>query len=160
MTLTTMKQRPKEFYYTNEQMVKDLIAITPISGSVLDAGSGDKVWFNNLQGEKYECEIERGCDFLKWNKKVDWVIGNPPYHEFTQFLYKALDISDLGVAFLVNAAKLGHLTPKRMNIIKQKGFYLQKIHIVSDARWFGRYYFLIFTKKKNNFMSWKLKTYK
>lgn len=30
-------------------MVKDLIAITPIEGSVLDAGSGEnKVWYNNI----------------------------------------------------------------------------------------------------------------
>jgi len=59
------KQREKSFYYTNEQMVKDLLKITPISGSVLDAGSGkNKVWFNNLSGEKYECEIEDGCNFL------------------------------------------------------------------------------------------------
>jgi hypothetical protein len=62
-----MKNKPKDitFHYTNEQMVKDLISITPINGSVLDAGSGkNKVWFNDLSGEKYECEIEDGEDFI------------------------------------------------------------------------------------------------
>jgi len=34
------KERDITFHYTNEQMVKDLISITPLSGSVLDAGSG------------------------------------------------------------------------------------------------------------------------
>jgi hypothetical protein len=37
-----MKDKPNDitFHYTNEQMVRDLISITPLSGSVLDAGSG------------------------------------------------------------------------------------------------------------------------
>jgi len=153
-------KKPKEFYYTNQEMVKDLLRITPISGSVLDAGSGNKVWFNNLRGEKYECEIERGCDFYKWNKKVDWVVGNPPFHEGWKFTNKALDIAQKGVAFLGNINFFNQFTTRRMEVIKQKGFYLQKIHIVADARWFGRYYFLIFTKKENSFMSWRLKTYK
>ena len=54
-----MKPKPKDitFHYTNEQMVKDLISITPISGSVLDAGSGkNKVWFNNPQKNPIKCD--------------------------------------------------------------------------------------------------------
>ena len=149
------------FHYTNEKMVKDLIAITPISGSVLDAGSGkNKVWFNNLKGEKYECEIEDDCDFYDWDKKVDWVVGNPPFHESWKFFDKSSQIADKGIAFLINNLAFNSWTPRRFEIFKERGFYLQKIHIVSDARWFGRYYFLIFTKKKNNFISWELKTYK
>ena len=152
------------FHYTNEQMVKDLLLITPISGkdTVLDAGSGkNKVWFNNfLCKEKYECEIEDGCDFLSWNKRVDWVIGNPPYHIGWEFTNKALQVADKGIAWLVNNVELNSLfTPRRQEIIRNNGFYLQSITIVSDKRWFGRYYYLIFTKQPNNFTSWKRKTY-
>ncbi len=79
-----MKERPKEFYYTNPDMVDELLSFTPLSSadSVLDAGSGNKVWFNRIKSEnKFECEIERGCDFYQWDKKVDWVIGNPPFDQ-------------------------------------------------------------------------------
>jgi len=156
-----MSKRPKEFYWTNEQMVKDLVAITPIFGSVLDAGSSkNKVWFNNLKGEKYECEIEDGCDFYEWDKKVDWVVGNPPFHEGWKFLNKASKVANIGIAFLGNINFWNCLTPLRLKKIKEKGFYLNRIHIVSDARWFGRYYYLIFEKEKNDFVSWELKTYK
>ena len=158
-----MKPKPKDitFHYTNEQMVKDLIAITPISGSVLDAGSGkNKVWFNNLKGEKYECEIEDGNDFLKWDKPVDWVVGNPPYHIGWQFTEKAGDIAQKGIAWLVNNVELNSLmTPRRLQIMKDKGFELQHIRVVADKRWFGRYYYLIFEKNKNGFISWERKTY-
>jgi len=157
-----MKKRPKNFYYTNEQMVKDLLALIPTKreDTFLDAGSGDNVWFNNLRvAQKYECEIERGCDFYKWDKRVDWVIGNPPFHESWKFFEKALSIAKTGIAFLINNQALNSWTPKRYQTFKDSGFYLQKIHIVLDRRWFGRYYFLIFAKKENNFITWNTKTY-
>ena len=118
-----MKDKPKDitFHYTNEQMVKDLIAITPISGSVLDAGSGkNKVWFNNLSGEKYECEIEDGNDFLLWDKKVDWVIGNPPFHIGWEFTEKASKIAQKFFAWLVNNTEMNSLlTPRRLSIVAE-----------------------------------------
>lgn len=148
------------FYYTNEQMVKDLLAIIPIKGSVLDAGSGkNKVWFNNLSGEKYECEIENGNDFYKWEKQVDWIVGNPPFHEGWKFLNQASLIAKEGIAFLGNLNFWNSCLPNRFEVLRKRGFYLQKIHIVQDKRWFGRYYYLIFTKKLNNFVSWNTKTY-
>ena len=157
-----MKEKPKDitFHYTNEQMVKDLLKIIPISGSVLDAGSGkNKVWFKNLKGKKYECEIEDDCDFLLWDKKVDWVVGNPPFKMGWLFLDKASQIATHGIAFLGNLNFLNSCLPGRLEIIKQRGFQLNKIHIVQDKRWFGRYYFLIFTKDKNEFLSWNNKNY-
>ena len=157
-----MEPKPKDitFHYTNEQMVKDLIAITPISGSVLDTGSGkNKVWYNNLSGEKYECELEDGCDFLLWDKKVDWVVGNPPFNIGWKFIDKMTDIAQKGIAVLGNINNFNQFTSVRLEKMKEKGFILQHIHIVSDKRWFGRYYYLIFTKEPNNFISWERKTY-
>jgi len=157
-------KRPKEFYYTNEKMVKDLLLLTPYrsNDTVLDAGSGaNKVWFNNLNCyRKYECEINDGCDFYKWNEKVDWIVGNPPFYEGWKFLNKASKIAKKGIAFLGNINFFNCLTPLRLQKIQNKGFHLQKIHIISDTRWFGRYYYLIFMKSKKNFLSWNLKTYK
>jgi hypothetical protein len=152
--------REATFYCTDEQMVKDLLAITPINGSVLDAGSGkNKVWYKNLQGEKYECEIEDGCDFFKWEQKVDWIVGNPPFHLGWKFLDKASQIADKGIAFLGNLNFWNSCLPSRFEILKERGFYLHKIHIVQDKRWFGRYYYLIFMKQPNDFLSWNTKTY-
>jgi len=156
-------KREKEFYYTNEEMVKDLLTITPISGSILDAGSGEnKVWFNNLEGEKYECEIEDDCNFFEWDKKVDWIVGNPPFRSehlgenlIWKWIKKSSEIAQIGMAFLLNHKVFNTLTPVRLQELADKGFYLQHIRIVADKRWFGRYYYLIFGRGNKDFISWK-----
>lgn len=77
-----MFKKNKTLHYTKPEMAKDLIDLIPFKdGDVaLDVGSGkNKVWQKNCPVKCLECEIEDGCDFLNWNKKVDWVIGNPPY---------------------------------------------------------------------------------
>lgn len=156
-----MENKDKTFHYTNPQMVKWLLAQTPYTGSVLDAGSGkNKVWFNELKGEKYECEIDDGCDFFKWDKRVDWVIGNPPYHESWKFTEKALAVANKGIAWLLNNQALNsHFTPRRLQSMSHLGFHYSKIIVVADKRWFGRYYYLILTKNKNSFISWNTKTF-
>ena len=152
------------FHYTNPEMVKYLLEIAKIdnNASILDTGSGkNKIWYNLLSNkEKYECEIEDGVDFIKdWNKKVDWCIGNPPFHIGWQFIEKSLEIANFGIAFLGNLNFFNSLTPRRIKLMQQRGFYLKKIEVVSDKRWFGRYYFLIFTKEENNFLNANIKTF-
>jgi len=162
-----MKKKPKDrknnksitFHYTNKQMVKDLIKLIPFKENdiALDAGSGkNKVWQKNCPIKCLECELEDGCDFLEWDKKVDWVIGNPPFDNQKVFLKKASEIATKGIAFLGNINFWNGLTQKRLS--EMDGFELQHIHIVSDKRWFGRYYFLIFEKRKG-ILSWERKTY-
>lgn len=152
------------FHYTNEKMAIDLIEFLnlPYETSIIDAGSGkNKIWYNNLNvKEKYEYEIEDGNDFLKCDKKVNFVIGNPPYHLSWKFTEKALELADSGIAWLINNQALNsHNTPKRIEYMQNKGFYLSKMRIVSDKRWFGRYYFVIYTKNKNDILSYEKKSY-
>ena len=155
--------RDKTFYHTNEKMVKDLLAITPIieTDVVLDAGSGkNKVWYHHIDVvEKHECEIEDGCDFYTWDKPVDWIIGNPPFHESWKFFDKASQISQKGIAFLVNNLALNSWTPKRFALMDNRGFELTFIQVVNDKRWFGRYYYMIFRKGYRGFIGWTCETY-
>lgn len=153
--------RKKSFYHTNPKMTRYLINKTPIRGSVLDAGSGkNKVWYKNLKRPKFECEIDDGKDFYLWGKRVDWVVGNPPYHESYKFTEKALTIANRGIAWLLNNQALNsHLTPRRLQRMAELGWCYSKIIVVADKRWFGRYYYLILEKKKNNFIEWNTQTF-
>lgn len=159
------KDRDITFHYTKQEMVKDLIKIIPFrlrDISVLDCGSGkNKVWYNNIPTnfKKFECELEDGNDFMEYNKKVDWCIGNPPFSIGWKFLEKAMEISSFGIAFLGNINFINSLNQNRLQILKDNGFTINKIHIVSDKRWFGRYYFIIFTKRKKNLITWNKISY-
>ena len=158
------RKKDKTFHYTNEKMVIDLMKLIPfdINDVVLDAGSGkNKVWYKNTPKHclKLECEIEDNCDFFNYYGDIDWIIGNPPFHESWKFFNKASELAKKGIAFLINNQALNSWTPKRYQTFKDRGFYLQGIHIVLDSRWFGRYYFMIFTKKPNNFITWNTQTY-
>lgn len=156
------KTRDISFHYTNEAMVKELLGLLELQGSVIDAGSGkNKVWFNNIPKncERYECEIEDGCNFYEWQKKVNFVIGNPPFAEGWKFLKKASEVATDGIAFLGSINFFNCLTPKRLEELKGKGFTLAHIVVVSDLRWYGRYYFIVFAKGRNSFFSWNLKSF-
>lgn len=154
--------KDKTFHYTNPEMAKDLVALLPIkpTETVLDAGSGkNKVW-QQLINNCWECEIDDGCDFYEWRETVDWVIGNPPYHESWKFTEQALKVAQKGIAWLLNnQAMNSHLTPARLQRLHEQGWHYTKIHVVADKRWFGRYYFLVLEKAPHNFISWKTKTY-
>lgn len=125
--------------------------------SVLDVGSGDNmIWYNNLDcKEKDWVEIDKGKDLFDYNKKVDWCVGNPPYRILWEVIDKCLDITNEGIAFLVAIDGINRLTPKRLQYLKNKGFYLNKIIIQNVKLWWGRYFFIILTKKDKGFVSWK-----
>jgi len=143
--------------YTPESCVRDLLKLVPIEkGDVcLDPSSGiNKVWFNNFPTKnKIEVELDDGTDFLNFNQKVDWVLGNPPFTLFIKFLFHSSEIANKGFGFLINHSRLNQVTPKRLDDLKAKGFHLSKIHIFGVKMWFGRYYFLLFTKKPNDCIS-------
>lgn len=151
-------------HYTPESLVKDLMNLIPFDKDdlVLDAGSGNnKVWFNNIPtNRKAECEIDEGVDFLLYNEKVDWIIGNPPFRGIIDFIKHSADISNKGFGFLMGHSRINQLTPKRLQDLTDKGFYLSKIHIFGVGKWFGRYYFMLWTKNKSESISWSKINYK
>ena len=102
--------------------------------SVLDAGSGEnKIWYNALNNKvKYECELNDGCDFYVWDKAVDWVVGNPPFHESWKFFDKTSQIAHKGIAFLINNQAFNSWTPKRFKLMDSRGFRLRWFHVVQD----------------------------
>jgi len=134
----------------DERLVKYCIGLIDFDKDdfVLDAGSGlNKIWYNNIPTNfRDEIEIMDNGDFLEYDTKVDWVVGNPPYKQCWEFFQKAFEISNKGVGFLISINMFNKFTPKRLEWITKKGFSMRKLAVVSVKRWYGRYYFIIFTK--------------
>lgn len=79
------------------------------------------------------CEIKRGRDFFAWHEKVDWVVTNPPWSQFREFLRHAMEVSD-NVVFLVT---INHLwTRARIRDVTTAGFGLKEIVMVDTPATF------------------------
>ncbi len=155
-------------FTTPEDLVIDLLKLIPFKEDdfIIDAGSGkNKVWYNNFPENvhKIEIELSDGNNFYNYdysrNAPIDWVIGNPPFTDFIKFIFKSADICKKGFAFLTNHSRINQLTPKRLTDLENKGFYLNHIHIIGCKKWFGRYYFLIWTKEKSPSITWNKRNY-
>ncbi len=148
------------FCGTPESVAKHNIATLSIlpMDKVLDAGSGNLVYYNNLPPcEKFECESSRGVDFLTLTDRYDWIIGNPPFQETAKWFLKAAEIANKGIAFLNNNQALVSLTPLRLQKMHDLGFNISGIHIINVKQWYGRYYWIIFEKNKPSIINWHTK---
>lgn len=101
----TKKATASDKAYTKEETAIRIINYFKPQGSVLDASAGKDAFYGNFVNEqKYRCEIDDGIDFFDWNKKVDWIITNPPYSIYDHFLEHAFEVAD-NVVFFVPIAK-------------------------------------------------------
>jgi hypothetical protein len=83
----------KDIVFTPEWVAKDMISFFKPSGRILDPCKGNGIFIEHLPGAEW-CEIREGIDFFKWNEKVDWIISNPPYSGFFDWIYHSMNLAD------------------------------------------------------------------
>ena len=146
----------QKFMYTPEDTCITLLKDIEFKNNdrVLEPCKGSGNFYNNLPSNiiKEYCEIEENKDFFKYDK----VITNPPYRNIENtknicmdFIFKCIDVCNGEVWLLLNLQMLNTLTPRRLNIIKDKGFNLCFMKILNIKKWYGRYYWICFSNKKN-----------
>lgn len=105
---TTLWERPvdpSDIVYTPNAVAMNIVRHIKPYGICLDPCKGDGAFYDYLPEGKDYCEIRESKDFFNYSRKVDWVIGNPPYSIFLEFLQHSFDISD-NVSFLVPTNKV------------------------------------------------------
>lgn len=97
---------PSDIVYTPLNVAKKIIEYLNPAGLIHDPCKGDGAFYNNFpkSGGGYS-EISEGKDFFDFNEKVDWIIGNPPYSIFLEFLEHSFNLAD-NVSFLVPTNKI------------------------------------------------------
>lgn len=93
-----------DIVYTPREVSKGIMEYLQPKGLCLDPCKGDGAFFDYLPNALY-CEKREGSDFFDFKEHVDWVIGNPPYSIFLDFLGHAFSISD-NVSYLVPTNKV------------------------------------------------------
>lgn len=113
-------------------------------------------------------EITEGRDYKEHTEEYDWVITNPPFrldtgskrvNAFWYLIDYFTQRAKKGIAFLANDSCFGTLTPKRIEILNERGFYITKVIVSSVKKWRGRYYFIVLEKKHNPTFDFLLTNY-
>jgi len=119
--------------YTNDITAQWVIDYFTPEGSILDPSAGGDAFFSKFKNKKkYRCEIKDGLDFMLWDKPVDWIITNPPYSIYDNFLGHAFEIAD-NVVFFVPIAK-AFKSNKVQKMVKEYGGLKELIYMGSGAK--------------------------
>lgn len=104
-------------------------------GAVLDPAKGAGAFYDVLPRHvtPHWCEINEGRDFFDFTTPVDWIVTNPPWSRFRDFLEHSLRVAD-NVVFL---APVNHFaTKRRVTLIREAGFGLKRMLFVpSPIAW-------------------------
>ena len=159
-------EKDKDIVMTKEDMAKHLINQIKFNENdiVIDPCRGKGAFYDNLPNnvEKIWCEINEGKDYLEFNGKVDITLSNPPFVPrklFWSFMQKSMETTNREIYWLVNMSSLNVFTPKRLQEMKEKNWYIQSFHVVSDKRWYGRYIWIKIGRKDLNMFSWNEKSF-
>jgi len=97
----TKKATASDTVFTKDETAQWIVNYFNTEGSILDPSAGANAFYDKfINIEKYRCEITDGLDFFDWNKKVDWIMTNPPYSIYDLFLEKSFEIADNVVLFV------------------------------------------------------------
>lgn len=96
---------PNDVVFTPDWLAKQICEMFPIEGKVLEPCKGEGVFMEYLPSDSDWCEITEGRNFYDYEKKVDWIVTNPPYSDFNRFLEHSFELAD-NIVLLVPVAKL------------------------------------------------------
>jgi hypothetical protein len=95
----TGKSSATDVIYTNPITAQWVVDYYKPTGLCLEPCAGMNAFYNALPEPKVRLEIADGLDFFDYKTKVDWIITNPPYSIFDEFLTHAFEIADNVVFF-------------------------------------------------------------
>jgi hypothetical protein len=73
------------------------------TGRILEPCAGDGAFMKYLPTADW-CEITKGRDFFACHEHYDWIIGNPPYGIFYQWLVHSIELGDR-IVYLIPTQK-------------------------------------------------------
>jgi len=118
----------KDIVMTPEYLAKEIIEHYNPSGVILDPSRGTGAFYDNFNtDEKDWCELAEEKDFLTYDKKVDWIITNPPWSKMRDFMLHGMKVAD-NIVYLTT---INHYTTKRrIREMRENNFAIKEIYCV------------------------------
>jgi len=158
-----------ELHYTPKDVCKELLKDITFNKNdyTLEPCKANGNFYDIIPYKKDWCEIDNGRDFFNYDfgkNKFTKIIVNPPYRSnhkkeedrkniMWKFIFKCFDLCIDECWFLLSIKQLNGLTPKRLKTINEAGFNLCFMRIINIKKWYGRYYWICFSKNKNSIIS-------
>jgi len=96
---------PNDVVFTPDWLAKRICEMFNLTGAILEPCKGEGAFLKYLPKNTEWCEIADGKNFYDYNKKVDWIVTNPPYSDFNRFLKHSFEIAE-NVVLLVPLSKM------------------------------------------------------
>lgn len=160
--------------YTPEELAKYLLTFINYEKGdrFYEPFRGNGAFYNNMPEPKDWSEITQGRDFFIYrpfnNGKCEHIVTNPPFtidingieeNGFILTLEYSMDIATKTIAYLVNHKFLNSLTPQRLNKYYKNGWSITNIMVLSISKWYGRYWYLIFSKDSKSLIKWNIRNW-
>lgn len=149
------RENPKDIFYTPIDLVKQhldyVLPYVKENDIIFDPfyGTGNyyKLFETYFPNNTYDfTEIEMNKDFFEYDKNVNIIVSNPPYSMIDKVLEKSVSLNPFIISYLIG---LHNLTPKRIEYMNEKGYFLVKIKMLKVFKWFGMSAIVIFKKEEN-----------
>jgi hypothetical protein len=96
--------RLDDIVLTPLDVARDVVNHFKPSGRILDPCKGNGAFADLMPGCEW-CEIREGRDFYNWREPVDWIVSNPPYSVFADFLRHSLTVAE-NIVYLIPVNKI------------------------------------------------------
>lgn len=119
----TVAYQSNDVVYTPRSYAKAIVDYFCPSGRILEPCSGGGAFLRYMP-DALSCDLDRGTSFFLWREPVDWIVTNPPWSKFQQFLLHSLNLAT-HIVFLVT---VNHLwTKARMRMVRERGYGIRHI---------------------------------
>jgi hypothetical protein len=104
LALISTEVKKEDIVYTPDWVARDIVRFYNPVGKCLDPCLGEGAFFRYLPSGSDWCEIKKGKDFFKYTEPVDWIVGNPPYSIFKEWLLHSFKIAQ-NIVYLIPIVK-------------------------------------------------------
>jgi len=117
-------------------LCKQIVEHFKPSGKILEPCCGEGNFLKVMESDWFE--IDKGKDFMQAIGHWDWIITNPPYSKYRDFLNKSMQVAD-NIVFLqlINAT----FYKARLRDIYKNNFRIKEIYMVDTPKEFPQFGF-------------------
>jgi len=149
----TGKQNQTDKVYTPIESAISIIKHFSPNGSILEPCAWKNAFYDNLPWEKYRCEIDDWLDFFKWDKPVDWIITNPPYSIYDDFLIHAMEVAN-NIVFFVPLQK-AFKSAKIFNLMDSYGWLKEVLYMWTWSKHWFPFWFTVWCLYFQKWYKWQ-----